>query len=139
MNHDHDPIISGIEKVVGIVAHAIPGVGPVVDAAVPALQAVFSDDSTPPPPPADDHREPPPSIEPLLQPLTVNLQRNTKEIEEVLSKVTKIEDTLESSIREVSNEIHEVSSEIDKKIQELKNAHQHEKYVDFKSKLTARM
>ncbi|KAJ7130376.1 hypothetical protein C8R44DRAFT_978477 [Mycena epipterygia] len=41
------PVIQGIGSVASMVAHAIPGVGPIVDAAVPALNTIFGDGSSP--------------------------------------------------------------------------------------------
>ncbi|EPE25013.1 hypothetical protein GLAREA_11594 [Glarea lozoyensis ATCC 20868] len=40
-----NPIINRLGSVASIITHAIPGVGPVIDAATPALNAIFSQDS----------------------------------------------------------------------------------------------
>ncbi|KAH0365217.1 hypothetical protein KCU65_g6192, partial [Aureobasidium melanogenum] len=49
------PIIKGLESLTEIVANAIPGVGPVVNAAIPALNGILGDrdkvSSILPPPP----------------------------------------------------------------------------------------
>ena len=73
------PIIGSLSKVASMVAHAIPGVGPVIDAAIPAVQAIFSNE-------AAHTSEASGEIDPAL-PHTVNLERSALEIKADLQEV----------------------------------------------------
>lgn len=68
----HSPIIGSLSKVANMVAHVIPGVGPVIDAVVPAVQAIFSNE-------AAHTSEAGGEIDPAL-PHIVNLERSAVEI-----------------------------------------------------------
>lgn len=102
--------------------------GPIIDAAVPAMQAIFSDNSAPPRDPAV---APPPSEDALDQPLVINLRQNTQAINKLLDQVTNLKDTLNSKIMEVADKVEEVSTR-------LIQYHKHHDYITFKGKIESK-
>ncbi|KAJ7868665.1 hypothetical protein B0H13DRAFT_1896996 [Mycena leptocephala] len=130
--HSDSPLIQGLGSVASMVAHAIPGVGPVIDVAVPVLDAIFSDSSSPSP-----------IADPLSQPLTINLRRTEQQINEVLDSVKKMESTLQRSIKsavgEISNKIDDAVGEIAGRINTLMDYHQHMYYHNLHTSVKARI
>ncbi|KAK5095984.1 hypothetical protein LTS08_007866 [Lithohypha guttulata] len=53
-----NPIVKEIANITGVVAHAVPGLGPAIDVAVPAMQAIFSDNSPSPSAPSNPLDQP---------------------------------------------------------------------------------
>ncbi|PTB34750.1 hypothetical protein M441DRAFT_32533 [Trichoderma asperellum CBS 433.97] len=49
----HSPIVKSLAPLAGIVAHAVPIVGPIIDNAAPATEAIFSKDNASPNPGED--------------------------------------------------------------------------------------
>jgi len=102
-------------------------IGPIIDVAVPALSAIFSDD------PALGYSSITPSTQdPLEQPLTVNLKRSEEDIKLFLKTVSDIKDTL-------STEIENVAERVLARIEKLQEYHKHRRYIDFRTEITSRM
>ncbi|KAJ7130377.1 hypothetical protein C8R44DRAFT_731906 [Mycena epipterygia] len=123
--HNDSPLIKGLGSVASMVAHAIPGVGPVIDVTVPALDAIFSDSSSP-------SQQSPTPVDPLSQPFMVNLKRTEGQINQVLDSVKQMQSTLAGSI-------HSAAEEIKDKIEELMTYHRHMHYHDLHTEVLSRV
>lgn len=96
--------------------------GPIVDVAVPALQAIFSDGSAPSSPAPSSSAPPPSPKDRIEQPANIiNLHREEKDISEVLTSCQKIQDTL--SLR-----INEVAGKIDRGVADLQQLIRHDQF-----------
>ena len=121
-----------------MVAHAIPGVGGssshytgslaiadrtglIVDVAVPALQAIFSEGSAPEST-LQERLEQPANI--------INLDRKDEAIGLVLTNFQKIQDTL-------SIKIEDVAKTLGKDIAELQNLIRHEKFINLQTEVVS--
>ncbi|RHZ53091.1 hypothetical protein CDV55_102511 [Aspergillus turcosus] len=91
----HSPIVKSLAPLAGIISHAVPIVGPIIDNAIPAIEAIFSKDNTSPNPGEDPK---PPTVEQLNAPVLVELKRQQGDITAILETVKGIKDELGASI-----------------------------------------
>jgi hypothetical protein len=121
---EHSGIAKSLGSVAGMVAHAIPVVGPVIDAGVNALSAVFSNDS---PPPQASGRDLKPELD---QAIAINLKRSEDEIKKALEEsITHLQDGLEEKFKKVASLVKQTESEI-------KRLFSHDAYLTQKSAVT---
>ncbi|KAJ5753474.1 uncharacterized protein N7511_007627 [Penicillium nucicola] len=100
----HSPIVKALAPLGGIIAHAVPGVGPIIDSAIPAVQVIFSKDNTAP----NAGEEPkPPTFEQLNTPVLVELKRQNDEIQSVLKTAEGLKSTLRENFEEMKKDFQD--------------------------------
>ncbi|KAL4793925.1 hypothetical protein BDV19DRAFT_365609 [Aspergillus venezuelensis] len=98
----HSPIVKSLAPLAGIISHAVPIVGPIIDNAIPAIEAIFSKDSTSPNPGEDPK---PPTDEQLSAPVLIELKRQEGDIKAILQAVQSIKTDLDKSLKELSDDL----------------------------------
>ncbi|KAF9886773.1 hypothetical protein FE257_011150 [Aspergillus nanangensis] len=97
----HSPIVKALAPLGGIIAHAVPMVGPIIDNAIPAIEAIFSKDNTAPNAGEDPK---PPTSEQLSAPVLVELKQQQGNIEAILKTVQTFQSSLHQSFEDLKKE-----------------------------------
>ncbi|KAL3476551.1 hypothetical protein BJX99DRAFT_258296 [Aspergillus californicus] len=97
----HSPIVKALAPLAGIIAQAVPIVGPIINNAVPALEAIFSKDNASPNPGEDPK---PLTPEQLNAPVLVELKRQHVDIQAILKTVQDITDDLGAGIQKLQDD-----------------------------------
>ncbi|EPE32840.1 hypothetical protein GLAREA_05852 [Glarea lozoyensis ATCC 20868] len=100
----HSPIVKALAPIAGIIAHAVPSVGPIIDTLVPALDGIFSSDNAAPAVDQEPHHL---SADELSKPILVKLNGQEKHIESVLGTVKDLEKKLQAELESVKKSLED--------------------------------
>ncbi|KAI9695571.1 MAG: hypothetical protein M1836_006411 [Candelina mexicana] len=121
------PIGGIIKTLAPVVANAIPVVGPVINAALPALDGILSHDSTkapdfskPPPPP--DQQVSSFKLDDVLKPITTQFQATDSLIKGVQESVNNLSSEMQKGFASVDSHIDKAIEAAEKK-QEIRDDH----------------
>ena len=124
--------------------------GPIIDTAIPAARAIFSDDSKPPdsPPPVPASNAAPAKSDPapppldiksqILEPLDINLKKTEAQIGTVLESVNHLQSNLEEEFKQTAESLGgEILDAFNEKMKDVLDYHHHSEYINHLNAITA--